>query len=581
MKRAILFGAVIAAVGCKSGKVEQADPQPPATAAMKAPAELDLDFALLVDEVQLLRDREFRERPRFRAQPDYIAPPSCVDACRNERELLTEVFLGAAPKPTRLAHYDRGSGEVVYAESADPRELEVAIIVALVEALDRQTGAPLAPATTWDAHLARQAVHRGPGVFVAALREGRRRQKNLDAAQLGAHPEVLAELVPESVVAEFAQREGFALTAAMFRSGGWSAVELLRNEPPTTTAAVVRPDRYLQGADYGAWQFPTALDESRTGAGMNLAESGRLGPASFVMWLSRYIDPRVARAAYLGLESDHYRVWRTDGAWTWEWVSLWNTPSTAQQVVEALDAGLRVQAPDGRYSVLRKGNTVAVIGASKPLGATAMELGAKLVEARPTFQPGTKKGLSFVPTPADRLHTRALEATLEEGIWSDPVTGITIDLSSLTAWKIQKTDETSVRWFAKHADGSLLELTTEVASPLRPPFADAAYAADLGEAFRKTVTLQGELSSERSTLPTPSTIHLGFTGQTDAGENRRFEVWHFPAGDYLVTLSLQCDPSAFDARLAEVRPVLGTVEMMRSEAEDRSGGIIEFRVEDE
>ena len=362
--------ALVAAVAaCKSPpKGEGSSPSIPATnAAAPKSAMLDLDPELLVREVEALRDREFAQPPQIRGVTPYTEMARCTDACRNERVLLSDVLFGTdLPQTPRLAHFDRTENAVLYDASAtDAAAVEFAIVAALVEGLDRQTGAPLPQPSAWDELLAREAVARGPGVFVAALRAARAVAPDADAAALAAHPEALLEVAPGGVVADFAQREGFALTAALYRSGGWSAVELLRNEPPASTAGVVRPDRYLDGADYGDWTFPAAVDAARDADGWTAAETGRVGPAVFVEWLARHVDPRVARAAYLGLESDAYRTWRRgDDAWSWEWVTLWNTPATAQQVLEVLDAALRT-AKGRRYSVVRRGATIAVVGDSK------------------------------------------------------------------------------------------------------------------------------------------------------------------------------------------------------------------------
>ncbi len=582
MRRATLFICLMTALAaCKSTSVDRSDePRAPAAKAPSSGATEATDFTLLRQRVQMLRDREVGREPSFEPAADYVAPPECVDACRNERELLgTILFGGPLPLETRRAHFDPEKNAVVYDADLGADEREFHVAAALVEGIDRATGAPLGPARTWDGHLARQAVRRGAGVFVATLLRGQKEQDAFTPEELALFPETFVRLAPAEVVFDFGDREGFALAAAMYRAGGWSAVELLRHEPPPTSRLVVRPDLYLRRVGTGEWKWPDATTSARTAGGWETAETGRVGVATFVAWLSQHIDPAVARSAYVGFESDSYRTWRRGDTWIWEWASLWSTPDVARQIVELLEAGLRARADGSTFTVLHKGLTVMVVGTNTEERAD-LELASQLVEARPLFRPGDPSGLAFQRTPADRLASDGNSASLDEGMWTDPVTGMTIDTSGIAAWKVQKTENATLRWFAHHPDESVLELTTEVRDPLGPRFDTPAYAERLEAAFRKTVPGATAVAVQRTERPRPNSLRLELEAAME-GVPGHLTLWQFPVGEFVVTLSLQGSADVFDQRLAEVEPLLDAMTFRSSNDSPEGGaGVIRFEVEE-
>jgi hypothetical protein len=585
MKRLATATILVLAVstGCESSPKPKKSNAPAAT----EKSGLQLDHDLLIQQVQLLRDREFQKPPAIEAMGDYDAPVDrCVDDCAAERELLVKVlFAGERPSSTTpMAHYDAEKNTVFRdASVTDAAQARPAVIAALVEGLDAQTLPSLPHAKHWDTHLAMNALRRGPGVFVAALAEASERSDAVDASTFARRPELLAELAPDRFIADFAHREGFALAAAMHRAGGWSAVELLRHEPPTSSMYVVRPDRYLDGTTAGSWTWPEETTKARTNAGWTQGRVGRVGPAVFVEWLSQHIDPRVARSAYLGWESDTYRLWKRGDDWVWEYLSLWNTPHVAQQIVEALDAGLRRQSPDGQYTVLRKGNTVAVIGSNQVLKQASLDLAAQLVDARPTFEPGTPRGPKFVPTPLDRLQSRDTDGISKAERWKDAATNIEVGLGTLgDEWTVMGTvSDAALPWFAKHSDGTILEYTTVVDDLFAPPFESKKRLAKVVGAFEQSVDVDGEVAVTRADAPAPDTIVLELTGVIRDGDGSpvQMKVWTFPVEDYVVAVSLQAPPEHFDAREKTATALVESLDVPKSGEEKRGKGIIEFRVE--
>lgn len=582
----ILLAAMsLIVAGCES--TPKPRDAPPAEPTPTAPAELELDGDALVQTAQLLRDREFEKMPAIVAVDDLIDGElaGCEGRCDEQRRWLTRTLFGGKPPvvPALLALWDASNHQVRWDRTArDPKALRAAVLAELVRGLDRSPGAN---APTWDSYLAAMALQHGAGVFVAALDQARERADRLDARALAMRPAALYDLDfgPARFADRFATREGFAFVASLVRAGGWSAVELAHNEPPAGSQFIVRPDRYLAGEQPGQWTLPEEVGASRESGGFRVVSEGVIGPALFVEWLSRHIPAAVARAAYIGFESDHHRVYaHADGRWSFDWVSLWSTPSVAQQVVEALDAGLRTRDDGARFSVLRKGATVAVVGQSGPHDDLAA-LGTSLVVALPVFAQPHPRGVAFVPTAVDRIQSRPMVTSIQPTAWSDAATGLTLDLAALDdSWTIYPTTEPNLPWFAKHEDGAVLQYLVEPQPLFDPPFAEQAYADLVVQRFASTIVADQPPTAQRSDRPVSSTLVIEARGKIKdrtAEGPVQLRAWHFANAPFVTTLSLQAPPGQFGARTAELTALVDSVHVGEDPGAT-DAGVIRFRVEE-
>lgn len=582
----LMFCASLWSLGCEStphAKVPTPAPAVPSPAA----GEVTLDAAALIRTAQLLRDREFAHAPTLEAGAPIGAKglPVCAGRCDEERRWLSRVlFAGEAPVvPTPVAGWDAERNVVVWDRAVtNPAVVRSAVLAELVRALD---ALQLPPAATWDAYLVNTALTRGAGVFVATLDLAQQRSKSVDAAQLAMRPETLYQLDfgANRFADGFGTREGYAFVAALVRSGGWSAVELAHAERPRDSLQIVRPDRYLSGEQPAQWPPSPELEALVARNGFAEVLHGRVGPALFVEWLSRRVPAGVARAGYIGFESDDYRIYaHADGRWTFHWVSLWNTPSTAEQIVEALDAGLRQRADGARFSVLRKGSTVAVIGASTGDG-DLVAAGTLLVDLLPVFPQPTPRGVAFVPTPIDLMQSRPLVSSIPSAPWTDAATGLSIDLGALGPnWQLLPTTEPNLPWFGKHASGAVLQYLVEPAGLFDPPFDSAAYADRVRERFVATMALEAPATVTRSDVPTPGGLVIDALGKIKdrhAEGAVHLKAWQFTNRGFVTTLSLQAPPDSFAGLVDELGPLLGSLDLGETTTLSKPG-VIEFEIED-
>ena len=576
---------------CATAMACESSPQAKPVAA-RAPAPspasvTQLDQAELVAVAQRLRDREFAAKPVLVAgEPAAMKPSGCTAACDRDRARLQKILLaGELPvEPKPLAKYDAGSHTVTYdASHADADSVRAAAIAELVLALDES--API-EVQTWDAYLASRALRRGGGVFVAALDRANRLADHVDAERLAGRPDALLQLgIGGARFADgFATREGFAFTAAMIRSGGWSTYELAHAEPPGRSLEVVRPDRYLAGDQPGQWTFPEELVATRAQAGLNVEAEGRVGPAITAEWFARRIPAAAARGVYVAYESDAYVAYQgADDAWAFDWVSMWADPSAAEQVAEAVEANLSARADGARFVVLRTGNVVGVVGQSAAVKLDVAPLSTAIAGAKVTFQQPTPRGVPFVATVLDKLTSREPMTSVPRASWTDTATGTTVDLGALDPrWQLIATSEPNLPWFAKHESGAVLQYLVEPPALLDPPPSDDAFAAKIGERFAQTIESGDTLSVRRGDAPLPRTTVVDARGPI---RDRRAEgpvhlrAWLFEAGGAITTLSLQAPPGEFEALVQGLDPVLNSLRVPTSRASS-DDGIVTFEVED-
>jgi hypothetical protein len=605
------------AAGCQSPSTADKAEQPSNPTKAQGPP---VEIAPLVDQVEALRDRSFKKVPDIRTAEGPAATSTDLSKkAQQERRRLAEVLFGLEAteppqpsKPARLAAYKPEDNNIdVAPDAGSDSELKAAVRMALVDALDHQHfGAP-SKAASWDGHLARRAADHGDRVFVAALAE---EPDRLEAEELAARPEVVQKLStleswldigggdsPSMVqnaneldrrLSAFALREGLSLAAAFHRTSGWSGVELLFSRRPDSTRDVVSPNRWMSGDGLGTWSWP----EDASSDAPPVVAKGRVGPALTATWVAQAVPAKLARTIYTGWTSDAYRLRRAKHEpkqWQFEWLSHWSKPHGARQIAAAFERIIQNEQEDGRSqltgTVVRRGLKVAVVLKHSAPDQTKpeknKELATGLLEAGIRFQPRRKMPVRFVPTRLQAYTSEMQKAELTDTSWTDPASGIEVDLKPLADWKVRRSQTPPLRWFARGPGGALLQVSTELADPLGPEFGTDAYLETWRKGFASSLK-NAELSPvQRLSKPADPTLSFTMEGQRKE-ESIRLKLWHFLRDDVLVTVSLQGPSGSFK----DVEPVATAVlsgialdgEKSPGDASDSEGsGHIEYEIESE
>lgn len=541
----------------------------------------------LVTQAQALRDREFAEPPAISPTTDSYKniPP---DAVRADRKAIlfglfgqTDPFDDTVATKDRIAWWDAGENVVKYrtGNDADAATKKRSILFALLRGLDAIHGTEAPAPASWDAYLAEQALRVGPPYLATATALAQERRADVSLADVAYHPAVVVRLPLrdamftdedslEAQAASFVDREGFGLAAAMYRASGWSGVEMLWHDRPESTAWVVRPDRFLAGDALGEWEWPKIPTQIREEAGWKVDRQGRIGPAVTALFLGTVVEPARARTVYVTWQTDTYRAWRRGDDWIFEWITNWNTPTAAEQFVEVAPKALDQQERAGRFRVVRRGVTVAIVGTSDPDG-NLDPFASSALTMQPKFTPRAKGMITFKPTPVDAAAAALEEADLGDNRWSDPATGLSVDVTPFAGWDIRRVNELALRWFAKR-DGSIVEFSTELPDPLAPELSEDAWKEWVIEGFRESAGKLDVVEAQRADISgrpgwifvfdmeiegTPSRLLMHqFVSEPDA-----------PSGTpRVVTYSLQAKPEAFD----EVRKTFESAEIVVTPAGD-------------
>ncbi len=615
----VLLALVVSAAGCETLRRTTEDAEEPT----RTPAEAAAD---LLAEIHEVRERRPGEGFAVVAEDPGEAPAEGLpDEVRREWEAVrlglfggADIELTGALPTARVARFDAGEGRVIFRGNPQTdRETTFALAMAMNEAIEWYAFEAMEPPTSVDQWVARQIAGQAGPAFVSTAIVGSREGLNVPASELAVRPEMavaietVAPLLGESMgplmepeepgeysfsesLGRLILREGLAMGAALYRSGGWSAVEWGRIEPPETSNAAVRTDRWLRGEGRGEWDWPEAFENYRDERGWTQEIEGTVGPALTAVWLEAVVDPRAARTVYSGWLADSFRQYhREDGDLRgMYWVSAWQSPHEAQEIALAAEQALihfyGEDARERRFRVATAGVNVAVVtydGGYDP-GVMETEV-ALLTEAAFRLIPEDVAPVSFVPTLYEQYVTVAGEAMLDEESWEDPAAGWTVSVEGLSDWGLQKSDEAHVRWFATHEDGALVQWTTELLNPLQAEFGSQEYIEGLRQAFAATVRSEEPPHVEVKAEPVDPTVELEVVGLID-GRPLALRLWQWHRGDVLVSFSLQGSEETFGARLVEAEAVLGSLEEFgepvsfeRRSAAAQDEGILEFTVEDE
>lgn len=589
MRTWFLFAA-LGLIACESPR--KADPTPVAAHVAEAG-----ELGALVTQVENLRDRAFKAKPTIvpvDVLPDHFSVAS--DSARKDRATLLETLFGFSaahaervPWLPRVAAYDPNTKQLSFVRTARKEDVRRDVVLALVDAIDRENFDSPPAAPTWDGWLAQRTATLSDAAFVWALVEG---------APLGLTSDMLKEMPSLAVRSPdvsrfleldgaagrdtldrreigFALREGLAFSAALHRSSGWSGAEFAWIAPPKSTGHLVRPDRWAAGEGLGTWSWPTTLPP----AGFELDHSGGVGPGIFSMWLSDILQPAVARAIFVTWQSDAYRVYRHDGAWWFEMVTFWRTPDDAQQMAEVLDAGLR-QRKDAEFSVLRNGATVAIVGATKSVSSNDTRLAAAsaLSAASPTFEVLEKPFVTFVPTVSDvyAANVQASALDLDLRTWRDEAAKLSLDLKPMDAWTIHKADDFVARFIATQGNATIL-MSTELVDPLAPAFESEAFQGRVLDNFKRTLTDAKVEQAARLDQPLPGTIHARMAGQVSGPVKLAF--WMSQNNGVITTFSVKATPAEFDDAVKLAELVWKSAKFDTIALTPKNDGVLKFEVD--
>ncbi len=591
--------------------------------------------AQLMESVEDIRNREFAEPLTImRGAPQEIARDERPTSVDQEWEWLSPLLFGSDDlhlvlddeRIHRSARFDRDQKRLVF--SGDPGAEDLTAFAVAMEAniaLEELAFGELYEVETVDQWLSREITRRAGPAFVASVLMADRDDAELDMDDLSERPELLvhvpglselvdplefdadmlAELEPpegteyfEEAMEQLVLRKALSMGAALYRAGGWAAVEWGHGEPPRRTDQVVRIDKWFAGEGPSQWEWPEPLEDSRGEAGWEKQRDGRVGPALTALWLEGLVGPMAARTIYAGWLADTYRIYSRDTEDGEEralyWVSAWETPHDAQEIGAATEAVLAhmhgTEHRENRFRVAVQGLNVAVIIYDADQDSEVLDREVEVLSTtRVGFLPGEAAPFEFVPTLYERYVATAEDSVLDldGGVWLDPASGWRAEVGALDRWSLQRSDEAHVRWFATHTDGSLIQWTTELVNPLGPEFASQEYLAALSEAFGESIAAQEDPEFTVVDSPVDPTIEMEIMGLID-GRPTVLHLWQWRRGDVIVTFSLQGMEDYFGDRLVEAEAVLDSLEpygsaVEQSESRDADPsddeGIIEFTVE--
>jgi hypothetical protein len=468
------------------------------------------------------------------------------------------------------------------------------VLFALVIGLNR-TNHPsidLADIQHWDAAVGRLAAIVGPSALVETADLGSDSGLDQPVPQLAAYPELFDKLrhtdhagnrpkstEPDTITSltqmkrrlvSVLTRQGFALTAALYRTDAWSGAELPFSSPPTSSADVVRPDRWIDGAPQAEWSWPETTGQT--------VETGTVGPATMLVWLEQHIPSQYASTLFNGYESDQFRVLTTSQHRRFEWITMWNTPASARQLAAAFDRILRRSLGDTRrHAVVQGGLKVGVViadgdlppppsgsassrpthGASagpdagtadasanradtedasstQPTSSRPIDQYARhLLEAKARLIPRDGLPVDFVPTRRDAFQRTASSATMKKLTWNDPATGLKLNLSPLENWKIRTSKSLPLRWLARSPDGATLQWSTTLQTPLDAPFAGETYRETLARRLSKAAEID-RTDVQITTSGTHLTVRVS-PGKSDSPTSL---IRQFQCGDTVHSASL-------------------------------------------
>jgi len=572
---------------------------PKSTPPTPAPAVDVSDVQAWLNELELLRDRKFKAMPTLQAQAASTKADVLPQAAARDREHILKHLFGypsdrahiVESSGERLSGYESKSNTLWFAAGAEPQKLKAHVLLAGTQALNGQHFDGGAEVPSWDAWLAKAALDMGDGVLVAAKAD--LQSKELDPDLILGRPDLAERLSSTSSwmaldtavkhdgtdlrERAFILREGLVFAASLVRSGGWSTLEAAKIKGVQRGAGIVRPDLWLKGDLESKWRHrELPLPDS-----VALEHTTSVGPVITGIWLSDFVDRRVARAIYGIWQSDSFRIFRRGDEHLLVWVTFWASPDAAMQMRGVFESALE-RRRDARFVVVQDGASVAVVGGPETMSGDFAAIALELVKDAPQFFPEPSLQ-EYVPGAVDSYLKGLGEAELdaESKVWIDPASQVQIDFTPLKDWRFQTTEDAKARLLIKTPDEQLFFLvSTELSDPLGPAFGTEAMAIRVVDAFKSSFKKVQSVTSEyveNSALG--NTLYISLNAELD-GVLQTFNVWIFESADALVTLSLRGKPGAMKSAEEAVQTVIASVKRKTPERSPASDGILEFKVED-
>lgn len=594
------------------------------------------EVRLLIGDMEAMRGREFSGEVRVEQVAELDPHPSELpESVAGQWTPIGELLFGGEQLPDRVddpgwadrAVYDADRRRLAFV--GDPREdADTALAVAMEvgRALEGEHFSGLSAPQSVDEWLTGRIVERAGPAFMSAVVAVERYGAEFDPQMLAERPE-LAVYLPgferrlegspgieepmvvddeageteflEQAVRQYVLRGALSVGSALYRSGGWPAVEWGRTEPPAISEFVVRPKRWFDGEGPTTWEWPEGFEHRLEEQGFEHDDSGRIGPAVTSLWLEGLVGTAAARTIYGGWMGDTYRIYRSDDGdqRALYWVTNWATPHDAQQIANASEAALgHYLGHDDRqrrFRVAARGVNVAVAIYEEGRDPDRLDRDVdELTHAQVGFLPHDEAPFEFAPTLYERYVAETERAVLDmdTGEWTDPASGWRAEVGVLDDWGVQRAEEAHVRWFANHPDGTLIQWTTELVDPMATPFGSEAYLEELSERFAASLSAPEDPEVRVTDSAAEKTVELEAMGRVD-GRPLVLRMWQWKQGDVLVTFSIQGPEAGFGDRLAEAERILESLDVYGEAIEKRpvaddgdpadDEGIIEFRVGEE
>lgn len=632
----VVLAAVIGLAGCALFQIEPDDLAVDQSTADSPPDQV----ARMMDQIEELRGRQFDPRPAIgEGQPEGFDTRPVPEPVEREWQWFRKMLFGGDeatlvaddPRWASRVGLDQRGGQLTF--DGDPRDDETAAFAVAMGAsqmLEQQLFEPLDAPETVDEWLTRAIVERAGAAFAASVVLAEQFEQPLTIDELAERPELAVhipgvgpglgqvrsdasltqiEAPPEGMeyfeesLHQFVLRKSLSVGSALYRSGGWPAVEWGRSEPASMTDYLVRLESWFDGDGTAQWTWPDELENSHRERGWDKQREGRVGPAITALWLEGLVGAQAARTIYGGWRDDAYRIYtrdvddESDEEAVFHWVTAWQTPHDAQEIASAMEAVLGHflghEHRGSRFRVAVSGLTVGVTIYERDQNEQLVTGHAELVAgAGPGFIPDEQAPFEYEPPLYQRYVEAADEATMDLEVeeWIDPAAGWHTAIDSLQGWTVQRSNEPHVRWFATHPDGTLIQWTTELLDPVEAEFGSGPYLESLAERFAQSVDAQREPTVEVVDRPVEQTVRLQVTGRID-DRPQQLQLWQFTRGDVLVSFSVQGPEGFFGERLDEARAVLNRMEPFGEPIERREAdpqpdpaedeGIIEFEVGEE
>ncbi len=142
--------------------------------------------------------------------------------------------------------------------------------------------------------------------------------------------------VPDYFVADlvFPYTTGFEATLRAYRSGGWAAVDRLLTDPPTSTAALLHPDRPRTPGTVPASELPPVPE------GWEEVLTDSVGEWGLSYLLGRRLDPGQAATAASGWDGDRMRLIR-DRADLGRWALAWRLRARSVEARRTMEEAMQ------------------------------------------------------------------------------------------------------------------------------------------------------------------------------------------------------------------------------------------------